>query len=91
MLRKTKVTRDKIIQMMFWFTGMRNKELINLRRKDIDFDKKLGHIREGKGGKKRDFILDKKLEAELYLWLKLQNRLVDKSDDNFLFRNCYNE
>jgi len=65
MLKKATSTRDKILMMMFWFTGMRVAELINLLRKDIDFKKCEGIIRKGKGGKKRTFILDKKLAGEL--------------------------
>ena len=58
MLKKTEGMRDRLIQKLFWDSGMRNKEASNLRVKDIDFKSCKGTIREGKGGKSRSFTLD---------------------------------
>lgn len=45
--------RDRCILKTFAQTGIRRFELVNLDIRDIDFDRRLIHIREGKGDKER--------------------------------------
>jgi integrase/recombinase XerD len=45
--------RDRAILETFYATGMRRKELLGLKLNDIDYDRKVVMIREGKGGRDR--------------------------------------
>ena len=45
--------RDRCILKTFAQTAIRRFELINLDIRDVDFDRRVIHIREGKGGKER--------------------------------------
>jgi integrase/recombinase XerD len=45
--------RDRAILETFYATGMRRKELLGLKLNDIDYDRKVVMIREGKGGHDR--------------------------------------
>jgi integrase/recombinase XerD len=45
--------RDRAILETFYATGMRRKELLGLKLNDLDYDRKVVMIREGKGGHDR--------------------------------------
>ena len=45
--------RDRCVLEVFWSTGMRIGELVSLAVEDIDFERALVTIREGKGGRTR--------------------------------------
>jgi integrase len=47
--------------MTLYSTGVRRAELCQLKVEDIDGDRMIIHIRQGKGGKDRDVPLDPKL------------------------------
>ena len=47
------VFRDRCILKTFMHTGIRRFELANLDIRDVDFERRRIHIREGKGGKER--------------------------------------
>src|SRR5258708_17914149 len=47
--------------MLLYSTGVRRSELVRLRVEDIDSERMIVHIRQGKGGKDRDVPLSSKL------------------------------
>jgi site-specific recombinase XerD len=59
--------RHRTILMALYATGMRRAELCHLRTQDIDKERMVIHIRQGKGGKDRDVPLSPKLLAQLRL------------------------
>lgn len=75
------VTNDKhkIIIMLFYSSGLRLSELVNLKVGDLELGEKIGWVRGGKGGKDRMFILSDKVVG--YLKPFTENR----EDSDFLF------
>ncbi len=63
--------------------GLRVSELIALKVKDLDFERGTVFIRHGKGAKDRLTLLPKRLEDELYLWIKAK----DKNTGDYLFES----
>ncbi len=57
MLKATDNIKHKTVIIMLYSSGVRRSELINLRIKDVDFDKKIIFVRTGKGKKDRTTIL----------------------------------
>lgn len=57
--------RDRAILELFYGNGMRNSELRHLELKDLDFDRRVVYIHEGKGRKSRVVPLGE--EAEIWL------------------------
>jgi len=57
--------RDRCILKTFSQTAIRRFELANLDIRDIDFERKLVHIREGKGGKARTLPISEDLLGDL--------------------------
>ena len=53
MLKATNNERDKLIVYVFYDSGVRKAELIELKISDIDFDKETITVRKGKGNKSR--------------------------------------
>jgi len=53
--------RNYLIMLTLWRTGIRNSELVNLKKRDIKFDEERIIIRQGKGKKDRWVPLDKSL------------------------------
>lgn len=73
--------QHKLILKIYYSSGLRLSEAINLRKKDIDFIESVIWIRDGKGGKDRMSILSKDLAKEL------QNFTQYKKDKDFIFVN----
>lgn len=61
--------RDRCVVKMLAHTGIRRFELANLDVRDLDFEKRLLHIREGKGGKERIVPMTKELASDLRIYL----------------------
>jgi integrase/recombinase XerD len=59
--------RHRTILMTLYATGMRRAELCHLRTEDIDKERMVVHIRQGKGGKDREVPLSRKLLDQLRL------------------------
>jgi site-specific recombinase XerD len=57
--------RHRTILMALYSTGMRRAELCHLRTEDIDKERMVIHIRQGKGGKDREVPLSPKLYDQL--------------------------
>jgi integrase/recombinase XerD len=63
----------RAILMLLYSTGVRRSELVRLRVEDIDSERMIVHIRQGKGGKDRDVPLSPKLVdtlREYWRWKK---------------------
>ena len=71
MLKVTDNIKHKSIIVVLYSSGIRRGELINLRIKDIDFDKKIIFVRAGKGKKDRTTILANHTALVLNKYLKL--------------------
>jgi integron integrase len=54
-----------LLARLLYGTGMRLMEGVRLRIKDVDFDRRLIIVRDGKGGKDRVVMLPRSLEADL--------------------------
>jgi integrase/recombinase XerD len=64
--------------MTLYSTGVRRAELCHMKVEDIDGDRMIIHIRQGKGGKDRDVPLDPKLREtlrEYYRWMRPETYL----------------
>src|SRR5690625_7835642 len=53
LLRTPKLLKHRLVLAMLYECGLRNFELRNVQRKDIDLDRKMLHIRQRKGRKDR--------------------------------------
>ena len=63
----------RAILMTLYATGLRRAELCRLKVADIDSDRMMIHVREGKGGRDRDVLLSPKLVEtlrEYWRWMK---------------------
>lgn len=78
LLKAPQLLRHRLILAMLYGCGLRRFELLNIKLQDVDFDRKMLHIREGKGGKDRYVPLGEHLCRGLksyisaerpYIWL----------------------
>ena len=85
--------RDKLILSLFYSTGMRLSELVNLRISDIDFG--MQHIKvTGKRNKQRHLPITKGLQSEISNYLRLREKSFpgNTTDKVFLTKRgctCY--
>jgi len=77
---------QRILLMTLYATGARNAEVTHLKVSDIDSQRMVVHIRDGKGRKDRDVMLSPKLLAAL----RAQWRLYHRKPSAWLFSNNYN-
>ena len=93
--------RHRTILMTLYSTGMRRAELCHLRTEDIDKERMVIHIRQGKGGKDREVPLSPKLLDQLrthyrslphqsgWLFPSLQTRRPDQPmTDKVIWHAC---
>ncbi len=76
MIDATPNLRHRTILMTLYSTGMRRSELCHLRPEDIDKERMIVRIRQGKGGKDREVPLSPKLLEQLrtyYRSVKVRN------------------
>lgn len=71
--------KHKFIISFMYSAGLRVSELVNLKIKDLEFDRNFGWVRAGKGNKDRMFIISGKLKDNL---LKISK---NKNPEEFLF------
>ena len=79
MIDATPNLRHRTILMTLYSTGMRRSELCHLRPEDIDKERMIVRIRQGKGGKDREVPLSPKLLEQLrtyYRSVKVRNGWV---------------
>lgn len=82
--------RDKAIIELFYSTGCRLSEMVNLKISDIDFTSKEVHL-FGKGSKHRTSYLNAKAEYMLKKYFELERPKDSISDSVFvIFRKPYN-
>ena len=62
--------KHKAIITIIYSAGLRRSELINLRKTDIDFDKRLLFVRGGKGAKDRITVLSEATASIMKIYLK---------------------
>jgi site-specific recombinase XerD len=62
-------------------SGLRVSELINLKIKELEIDKKYGFVRSGKGNKDRLFIIANKILFDIIRLIKDENL----EEENYLF------
>ena len=70
---------------LMYSAGLRVSELVNLKKRNIDFSRNCGWVRDGKGGKDRPFLIAQKLNQRLFNYIS-ENC---KSEDDFLFNGRY--
>ena len=62
--------KHKLMIELMYSSGLRVSELVNLKVEDLEFNKKYGWVRKGKGGKDRVFIIAEKLNKRLQEFIK---------------------
>ena len=76
----------RLMTMLLYGSGLRLKECLRLRVKDIDFDNQQIFIREGKGNKDRYTILPKAIESKLKSHIKsvenIHKRDIEAGNDS---------
>jgi site-specific recombinase XerD len=63
--------KHKIIVELLYSSGLRLNELINLKRKDLDFDRNIIIVRQGKGNKDRVTLMSESLKKDLLKYYSL--------------------
>jgi site-specific recombinase XerD len=81
MIEMTTNSKHNCIISLLYGTGVRVSELTHIRMKDIDLDRMLLHVFQGKGGKDRMVVLPQKLKNVLVNQAKL------KTGGDWLFTN----
>ena len=71
--------KSKLIVTLIYAAGMRVSELTGLKKQDLDFNEKIGHIRQAKGKKDRTFNIPD------FLFLKLKKQVEKEPDSEYLF------
>jgi integrase/recombinase XerD len=69
MFEITKNKKHRLMLELFYSTGMRLSECVNLKKTDLEFREKIGWVRSGKGAKDRMIILSDKIIKELEEYL----------------------
>jgi len=73
MLEVTSNIKHKLILKVLYGCGLRVGEIINLQKKDINFEEGLVHVKLAKGKKDRFVKIPEKLEEELENYCKINN------------------
>ncbi|WP_255473342.1 tyrosine-type recombinase/integrase [Oceanihabitans sp. IOP_32] len=73
LLRTPRLLKHRLVLAMLYGCGLRNFELRNLQRRDLDFDRKLLHVRQGKGRKDRYVPLSEIQIRGLKKYLQAEN------------------
>ncbi|MDP2217221.1 MAG: tyrosine-type recombinase/integrase [Methanolobus sp.] len=65
LIDNTKNPKHRLIIELLYSTGLRLSECINLKYSDIDLNENIGWVRNGKGGKDRQFIISDRFNKSL--------------------------
>src|SRR5438132_6762020 len=61
--------RDRVLQLLGRYCGLRVSELVGLRVEDLDLDGGLLFVNQGKGGKDRYVPIPARIEGDLRAWV----------------------
>lgn len=84
MIDLTDNIKHKLIIKLLYSSGLRLQELINLKRKDIDFEREILNVKKGKGNKDRITLISENLKLDL---LKYYSNNLFKTEYVFEGRN----
>ncbi len=73
--------KSRLMVSMIYACGFRVSELLNLKTRDLDFNEKIGYVRQAKGKKDRIFNIPASLHQQLEDWAKQQ----EQASQEFLF------
>ena len=76
LLRTPKLLKHRMVLVMLYGCGLRRSELINIKLEDVDFDRRMLHIREGKGKKDRYVPLGENLIIGLKKYLESERPIT---------------
>lgn len=77
LIKNTDNLKHRLIIELLYSTGLRLSEVINLKKRDIDFEQGTGIVKQGKGNKDRIFIISEKLLAKIHYYLLLRQKHSD--------------
>jgi integrase/recombinase XerD len=77
MIDSTENLKHRLIIKLLYSSGLRLQELINLKRKDIDFERGLINVRLGKGKKDRVTLISENLKMDLLKYYSNYNFQTD--------------
>jgi|APSaa5957512535_1039671.scaffolds.fasta_scaffold92446_3 integrase/recombinase XerD len=69
LIDSTENIKHQLVIKILYSSGLRLSELLNLKRKDLDPDRKIIYVRLGKGKKDRITLLSEKLNKELFIYI----------------------
>jgi integrase/recombinase XerD len=78
-LNSSRNTKHKLILWMIYSCGLRRSEVTNIRMTDIDRNRNIIHIREGKGG------VDRIVPVSEKVWQKIDEYICNYSPVDYLF------
>jgi len=64
-INSTENLKHKLIIKLLYSSGLRLQELINLKRRDLDFERKILNVKKGKGNKDRITLISDSLKLDL--------------------------
>lgn len=76
LLKTPPLLKHKLIIALLYGCGLRRSELLNIKIHDVDFDRKMLHIREGKGRKDRYAPLGENLSRGLKTYINTEHPYV---------------
>lgn len=80
--------RNYAIVMLILATELRNKEILDLRLSDLDFEYSELQVRHGKGDKYRCVDFPEIAQTAVRMYLQSGARPAELSDDDYLFGTC---
>jgi len=84
LIHATENQKHSLILKLMYSSGLRLSELVHLKKEDLELERGLGWVRNGKGGKDRLFIIAEKLKKELEQHITTNCH----SQDSWLFIGC---
>lgn len=77
-IRETRQMTAKLMLDLCYGCGLRKSEALHLKIKDVDFDKKIIHVRQGKNYKDRFVPMSKKVAENIQIYLYQYRRSITK-------------
>lgn len=81
LMNSLETKKSKLMISLIYACGLRVSELVNLKTKDLDFNEKIGHVRQAKGKKDRIFNIPNFLMKDL----KKQAEKQKESNQEYFF------